>query len=75
MLLVLVGSFDYFSLAKNFLLSWEGTIGILLIGILLDGIGALGAVWESVGAIEASLGLGSIVGLTTKYWVIHLWKK
>ena len=70
MLLVQVGSFDCFGLAKDSLLGQEKTIGILL-----DRIGILGATWGDVRAIEAFLELGSVIGLTTKCWAIYLQKK
>ena len=62
MLLVLVGGFNCFSLAKDSLLGWEETIGILL-----NRIEALKAAWGDIRAIEASLRLDSVVDLTTKH--------
>ena len=70
MLLVSVGSFNCFGLAKNSLLSQEGTIGILL-----NRIKALRAAWEGIGTIEASLELDSIMDLITKHWIIYLQEK
>lgn len=61
-LLIPVDSFD---LAKNSLLGWEGTIGILL-----EEIGALGTAWGF-----GTLGSGTVENLTiTKYSVMYLWK-
>ena len=70
MLLVSVCSFKYFGLAKNSLLGQEGTIGILL-----NRIKALRAVWGGIGTIEAFLELDSLMDLITKHWVIYLQEK
>ena len=68
LLLVLIGSFDCFSLAKDSLLSWEGAIGISL-----DRIGIVGAAWEDVGSLEVFLELGFIVSLMQiKQWAIYV---
>jgi len=67
LLLVPVGSFDCFGLAKDSLFGQEKTMRILL-----NRIEVLEAVWGDVGAIKAFLGLGSVMGLTTKCWAICL---
>ena len=65
MLLVQVGSFDCFGLAKDSLFGQEKTIGILL-----DRIEILGATWGDVRAIEAFLELGSVIGLNSSMILI-----